>query len=128
MPAINLRSRNGRICFIVALLGLAAAAIFVAPVAAFHFLPPTVTGEEAKLSSALELSPGQTVAEIGAGRGALSMALAARLQPGGRLFSTELNPKRRRQIRERAKREGLSNDCSHPSRRRMRKPKPHWIF
>jgi hypothetical protein len=43
----------------VALLGLAAAAIFVAPVAAFHFLPPTVTGEEAKLSSALELSPGR---------------------------------------------------------------------
>jgi SAM-dependent methyltransferase len=109
MAVISLRSRIGKILLVTTLLGLAGAAILLGPVAAFHFLPPTLTGEEAKLASVLELSPGQTVAEIGAGRGALSIALATRLQPGGTLFSTELDPKRRRQIRERAEREGVTN-------------------
>lgn len=90
-------------------VAMLAAVVLVGPTAAFHFLPPAVTGEEARLASLLELKPGVTVAEIGAGTGALSVALARRIQPGGILYSTELDPERRRQIVARAQRERVSN-------------------
>jgi SAM-dependent methyltransferase len=109
MAAIRIRSTTGKILMLAASLALAGAAILLGPLVAFHFLPPTLTGEEAKLASLLEAGPGKTLAEIGAGRGALSVALAVRLQPGGVLYSTELNPERRRQIRARADRQGVHN-------------------
>jgi ubiquinone/menaquinone biosynthesis C-methylase UbiE len=72
-------------------------------------LPFSVTGEEERLASLLQAAPGKTMAEIGAGKGAFSVALAQRLQPGGTLYSTELNPERRQQIRERVERQHARN-------------------
>lgn len=94
---------------LIVLLALAGFAVLLGPTAAFHLLPPTVTGEEARLAALLQVTSGMNVAEIGSGRGALSIALAPRLEPGGTLYSTELDPDRRRQIRERAERRGTSN-------------------
>jgi ubiquinone/menaquinone biosynthesis C-methylase UbiE len=44
------------------------------------------------LAQVLQLKPGYSVADVGAGSGELSMAIAKRVQPGGRVYSTEINP------------------------------------
>jgi SAM-dependent methyltransferase len=76
---------------------------------AFHALPYSVTGEDARLAEVLRLSPGMTVAEIGAGRGVLAAAIARRLEPGGQLYATELSTDRLRELRRRVEREGIGN-------------------
>lgn len=49
-------------------------------------------GDEAERVAALAgVSPGQTVAELGAGRGEMARVMAPKVLPGGRLFVTELN-------------------------------------
>jgi SAM-dependent methyltransferase len=88
---------------------LAVAVVLFGPGAAFHRLPPEITGEAARLSALLELGPGKVVADIGAGTGSLSVALARRLEPGGRLYATERSPALRTRIAERAERARLSN-------------------
>lgn len=93
----------------VVLVLIAAAVACVGPTAAFHFLPPGTTGEEARLAAILEIAPGQAVADIGAGDGDLSMAIARRLEPGGTLYSTELDAELRDDLRQRASREHLTN-------------------
>jgi protein-L-isoaspartate O-methyltransferase len=40
----------------------------------------------------LHIKPGSSVADVGAGSGELSMAIAKRVQPGGKVYSTEINP------------------------------------
>jgi len=69
---------------------------------AYYVLPPGLSGEGERLAALLELRPGLTVAEIGAGRGALTVDLARRVGPGGRVYSTELDPDRRAAIERRA--------------------------
>ena len=99
----------------VALLAAAAAGALIwiaaayGPVVAFHLLPPAITGEEDRLAEVLGAAPGRTIAEIGAGDGTFSVAIARRLLPGGTLYSTELDPNRLREIQERADREQLGN-------------------
>jgi ubiquinone/menaquinone biosynthesis C-methylase UbiE len=44
------------------------------------------------LMQILELKPGSSVADVGAGSGELSMAVAKRVEPGGKVYSTEINP------------------------------------
>jgi cyclopropane fatty-acyl-phospholipid synthase-like methyltransferase len=65
--------------------------------------------EGQRLFELLELKPGMTVAEIGAGSGSLTVAVAQRLGDEGRVFSTELNPDRRAEIRATATRRHLTN-------------------
>ncbi len=65
--------------------------------------------DAARLVSALQLGPGQTVADIGAGGGQLSVALAPEVAPSGRVYATELDPNRLRDIRQAAKSAGLKN-------------------
>ncbi len=79
------------------------------PTAAFHLLPFSITREADRLAGLLEVGPGGTVAEIGAGAGALSMEMARRVGPNGRVYSTELSAERRAQIAARASRERLAN-------------------
>lgn len=62
-----------------------------------------------QLESLLELKTGSTVAEIGAGDGAVSLAAAQRVGPGGRVFSTEIDPEAIDQIRRRVRAAGLEN-------------------
>src|SRR5215472_1995693 len=57
----------------------------------------------------LAIKPGATVAEIGAGDGAMAVRVAKKLGPGGRVFATEIDPALIEQIRERARKSDLNN-------------------
>jgi ubiquinone/menaquinone biosynthesis C-methylase UbiE len=58
------------------------------------------TTDAARLVTALKLEPGKTVADIGAGHGQLAVALAREVGPSGRVYATELDDDRLRDIRE----------------------------
>lgn len=55
-----------------------------------------------RLVTALQLHAGQTVADIGAGRGQLTLELARVVGPSGRVFATELDSDRLRDLRKAA--------------------------
>ena len=55
--------------------------------------------EMLRLRQVLALKPGLAVADVGAGRGEVTVALAAEVGPGGRVFSTEIDPEALEQIR-----------------------------
>jgi SAM-dependent methyltransferase len=57
----------------------------------------------------LAIKPGGTVAEIGAGNGAMAVRIAQKIGPAGRVFATEIDPARIEQIRARARKAGLNN-------------------
>ena len=61
-----------------------------------------------KLADVLELKPGMTVADIGAGGGAMTVVLGKWLG-SGRVFATDIGARQLATIREYAKREGLGN-------------------
>lgn len=61
-----------------------------------------------KLVEALALQPSMTVADVGAGGGAMTVVLAKWLRTG-RVIATDINPRALGEIREYAKREGLTN-------------------
>ncbi len=83
---------------------------FVAIVAAVSVAVRADDAAEARrLFERLELKPGMTVGEIGAGSGGMTFEMAKRLGPDGHVFSTELNPDRRADIRAGVTREHLSN-------------------
>ena len=65
--------------------------------------------DAARLVKALKLSAGQTVADIGAGGGQLTVALAREVGPSGRVYATELNAKLLPVIRRAADSVGLTN-------------------
>ncbi len=65
--------------------------------------------DAARLVTALELDTGQTVADIGAGRGQLTVALAREVGPSGRVYATELDADRLGDIRQAADAAGLEN-------------------
>jgi len=62
-----------------------------------------------RLAQLLELKPGSTVADVGAGSGNLSIALAQRVAPDGIVYSTEIDQKLIDQIRIAAKHAGAPN-------------------
>lgn len=55
--------------------------------------------ETATLLAALALQPGSTVAEIGAGSGAMTLRVASIVGPTGRVYTTELGDERVRELR-----------------------------
>src|SRR5271154_1422065 len=57
----------------------------------------------------LQLKPGSTVADIGAGSGWFSVRAARRVGPNGRVIAEDINPKYLASIADRAKREHLAN-------------------
>jgi predicted methyltransferase len=57
----------------------------------------------------LHITPGKTVADIGAGGGWFTVRAARRVGPGGKVIAEEINPKAIDAIRERARRESLPN-------------------
>ena len=65
--------------------------------------------EVARLAELLEIGPGSTVADIGAGKGQLALALARLVGPGGRVYATEIDAGLREKIARAAEREGLAN-------------------
>jgi predicted methyltransferase len=50
--------------------------------------------EAGKLANLLDWKPGSVVAEIGAGNGSLTLAASQRVGPTGRVYTTELDPKK----------------------------------
>jgi len=61
------------------------------------------------LIASLEIHPGSSVGEIGAGEGALTMAIAKAVGPTGKVFSNELNKERLAALPELAEKAGVSN-------------------
>ena len=61
------------------------------------------------IAGLMELKPGMTAAEIGAGSGFLSRVIAQKVAPGGQAIATELDDKMVAYMNERAKAEGLTN-------------------
>lgn len=65
--------------------------------------------EMPRLRHELALEPGMSVADVGAGRGELTVALAAEVGPGGRVFSTDIDTRALEQIRARVAAAALQN-------------------
>lgn len=74
-------------------------ALFVTTVAYVRAQKRDATDAE-RLVRALEVAAGQTVAEIGAGDGALTLAMAREVGAGGRVYSTELGADRVKKLQE----------------------------
>ncbi len=62
-----------------------------------------------KLAPLLDLKPGSTVAEIGAGNGSVALAAAEMVAPGGRVYATEIDPAELRKIRDKVNDSGLGD-------------------
>lgn len=61
------------------------------------------------LAEVLELKPGMTVADVGAGGGAMTVVFGKWLGPSGRVFATDITERALRQTRDYAKSEALTN-------------------
>jgi ubiquinone/menaquinone biosynthesis C-methylase UbiE len=75
----------------------------------FFFLPFSWTGEPNRLGRVLQLRPGMSVADIGAGSGAHAIAMVALVGNSGVVYATELAPNRLSEIEHRVRRANLSN-------------------
>src|SRR5215475_3129944 len=62
-----------------------------------------------KLAPLLRIKPGMTLAEVGAGSGAVAVAAAEKVGPTGHVYATEIDEKRLGQIRKAADLTGLTN-------------------
>jgi SAM-dependent methyltransferase len=70
----------------------------------------SATGPEMpKLRQVLKLTSGMSVADVGAGDGDLTLALAAEVGPAGRVFASDIEPGALEQIRRRVDAAGLRN-------------------
>src|SRR5262249_31968609 len=96
------------------------AAVCVSLVLGLHAAPlpqTNATADELKQAEAeipqlvtvLDLTPGMTVADVGAGAGAMTRVMARRIGPGGRVYATELNPLQITAIRTQVASAGLNN-------------------
>jgi SAM-dependent methyltransferase len=65
--------------------------------------------EMPRLRHELALKPGMSVADVGAGRGELTVALAAEVGPSGQVFSTDIDTQALEQIRARVAAAALQN-------------------
>ena len=91
------------------LLVVILAVVVVAVVAVARGVGGDRAVEVARLVELLELEPGNTVAEIGAGSGWLTVEVAQRVGPNGHIFSTELSHRRRAAIEEAVEDASLGN-------------------
>ena len=95
--------QRSRLALLVVVVGWAAA--FAGPACA----QDDVASDAARLVTTLELRPGTTVADIGAGSGRLTLTLAREVGPAGHVYATELDADRLREIREAVDSAGLTN-------------------
>jgi ubiquinone/menaquinone biosynthesis C-methylase UbiE len=65
--------------------------------------------EVPKLAELLDLKPGMTVADVGAGGGAMAVAMARWLGSSGHVYATDIGQPQLAEIRDLVAREGLSN-------------------
>ncbi len=62
-----------------------------------------------RVMDALQITPGKTVADIGAGSGWFTMLAARRVGQNGAVFAVDINPQSKHYIDKRAAKEGLTN-------------------
>ncbi|HEU4412457.1 MAG TPA: methyltransferase domain-containing protein [Polyangiaceae bacterium] len=62
-----------------------------------------------RILDALRVGPGDAVADVGAGTGYYTVALAQRVGPQGRVVATDLHPEMLRKLEAKARRAGLRN-------------------
>jgi ubiquinone/menaquinone biosynthesis C-methylase UbiE len=91
-----------------AFLVVASAVLVAAPLAAWYWRD-TSQAEVEQLARLLDWKPGRTIAEVGAGKGKMTVDAAERVGPSGQVLSTELDPKRLADIKTRAAERGLAN-------------------
>lgn len=84
------------------LLGLAALSVLL-------FLGAASREEIARLNRLMGWKAGQTLADVGAGEGEIGIAAAAAVGPGGRVYLTELDEKKRKALEETVSGKGLKN-------------------
>ena len=65
--------------------------------------------EVPRLADVLEVKPGMTVADVGAGFGAWTVTMAKRIGPSGRVYATEIGAEQLAAIRDTVARERLEN-------------------
>jgi predicted methyltransferase len=63
----------------------------------------------AAMTGLMQVKPGMTVGEVGAGSGYLSRFIAEKVGPGGRVYANELEDKMVAYMKDRAAREGFGN-------------------
>lgn len=105
MSAIRAPTRRGRRPPVAPLAALATAL----GLAAGCFAGAARAAETDSIVAALALEPGMTVADVGAGDGDFTVALASRLGPAGRVIATEIEDDLVEKIRRRAKKDDLVN-------------------
>jgi ubiquinone/menaquinone biosynthesis C-methylase UbiE len=89
-------------------VALAAALLAVRPARALAW--GTDSAEMAdRIATLLELKPGATVAEIGAGHGYMAVRMAEKVGPSGHVYATEVDPDELAEIEQRAADAGLAN-------------------
>lgn len=91
---------------------LVLAGLGVLAIASLPYLPlihGTTSGEVERLSAWLEVQPGTRVADLGAGDGTFTIAIARRVGSSGHVYATEIDDKRIADIRQAAAEAGLSN-------------------
>jgi ubiquinone/menaquinone biosynthesis C-methylase UbiE len=73
---------------------IAAIAVLVATPLAAWYWRDTSQSEVEQLATILDWKPGSTIAEVGAGKGKMTVAAAERVGPSGHVWSTEFDPNR----------------------------------
>ncbi len=76
---------------------------------AFLVAPLAWTGEPERLAAALGLEPGMRVADLGAGDGAMALAMARLVTANGRVYATELTEPQRNRIADRVRRQRVDH-------------------
>ncbi|MGA2595445.1 MAG: class I SAM-dependent methyltransferase [Bryobacteraceae bacterium] len=65
--------------------------------------------EPAKALDLMEIHPGMTVADVGAGTGYMSLRIAKRVGPSGRVYANDIQPEMLDKLESNARRENLDN-------------------
>lgn len=84
-------------------------ALTLAPRAADAFFGDDVAAEAPRIARALDLRPGDVVADVGAGDGGYAIALARVVAPGGRVLATEIDDDALDDIRDAVAGAGVTN-------------------
>jgi ubiquinone/menaquinone biosynthesis C-methylase UbiE len=86
-----------------------AAALLSVAILLFSAVARGAESEIDHLVQILQLKPGSSVADVGAGSGELSTAIARRVEPYGKVYSTEINPELLDKIRNSAQKARAQN-------------------
>ena len=73
-------------------------AVLLSALCCLLMVPPVAADERDRIAEVLEIEEGSVVADVGAGRGAWSVDLARRVGATGRVYATEIDPARLRDI------------------------------